>query len=188
MQRVAIASPQELIDNGWTAIRSLPFGFGLVGLSQPDARPCAIVVDELGTGGFGMKRSTPGRVDGFVEREVWNMSGEGSLRLDVRCPDHLGPFRKLDFDLLGEFLRCTPNRIEAKRYQAFLYVWPAHAACHSGPAAELAPARQGKSSYGPRPSSRLPSPRCCTVYVQGRGRATGVTFRPSDVLATPAPP
>ncbi len=47
MQWVAIASPQELIDHGWLATRSLPFGFGLVGLSQPHARSSAVFVDEL---------------------------------------------------------------------------------------------------------------------------------------------
>jgi hypothetical protein len=50
-----------------------------------------------------------------------------SLRLDVRCPDHLDPFLQLDFDLRGEFLWCIPNRLEAKRYQALLYVWQCHA-------------------------------------------------------------
>jgi hypothetical protein len=36
-----------------------------------------------------------------------------SLRLDVRCPDHLGPFLKLDFDLRGEFLWRTRDRLKA---------------------------------------------------------------------------
>ena len=64
---------------------------------------------------------------------MWTVGNYGtlirqvSLRLDVRCPDDLDPFLKLDFDLRGEFLWCTPNRFEAKRYQALLQVWQCHA-------------------------------------------------------------
>src|SRR5262245_59198016 len=37
-----------------------------------------------------------------------------SFRPDVGCLDHLGPFREFELDVLGEFLRGTRYRLEAK--------------------------------------------------------------------------
>src|SRR5262249_5321045 len=43
-----------------------------------------------------------------------NGASPSSFRLDVGCFDYLGPFRKFDLDVLGEFLRGTRDLFEAK--------------------------------------------------------------------------
>src|SRR5262249_24649076 len=49
-----------------------------------------------------------------------------SFRPDVGCFNHLGPFSEFDLNVLGEFLRGTRDRFEAKHSKLLLDVGQRH--------------------------------------------------------------
>ena len=102
-----------LIDLGYELLPAANTIGLLINPQSLDAGPSTVAV-QSGAKSLGFKVVV---AEASVESDQDRISkAMASLRLDVRCPDHLSPFLKLNFNLRGELLWCARNRLEAKRH------------------------------------------------------------------------
>src|ERR1043166_35360 len=57
--------------------------------------------------------------DGFVDRDLWNVSVARSLRFNAGKLNHLGPFIVISCDLLAKFVRCADQNFPSNVRIAF---------------------------------------------------------------------